>query len=310
MPPVPSALWNIEWLNENANRRYPVSEAATLQDVSGTFTIPNDFIVDMIWPIHSDPSIDPTLFHIASIGIFGQGVTVSIGYNGTIIANMSVNASSFERNTTYALQGIGNFFDTVGSIIIGNLDNIMKSAGSYVFDVNGARLVPAVIRPDVRGVSALYILNGEDQSGPIQGDVVFQAGTNFNLAYVAGPLGEPDRIVLNAISGSGLNETCSCKEGAALPCINTINQIPPDENGNFTLLGDDCLALHGIAAGIQLTDSCSKPCCDCTELNITLQAAQYLASEVFKMETMISELTASMAVLQTNLLASKTGTTS
>ena len=307
MPPVPSALWNLEYLNENSQRRYPISEAATLQDVTGTFSIPDDFIVDLMWPIHSDPTIDPTLFHIASIAIFGQGVTLALGYNGTVIANVSVNAATFTRNSVYALQGTGTFYDTVGSIVIGSLTSIMEGAGSYIFDVAGARLEPTVIRPDVRGGSAIYIQNGEDISGPIQGDVVLQAGTNFSLDYVSGL--DSDRIVLNAISGAGLNQVCACKEAAVLPCIKTINQITPDDNGNFTLLGDDCLELNAIAAGIKLVDNCSKPCCDCTELQITEQAAQYLASEVFKMETMISQLTANMQSLQTNLLSSKTGLT-
>ncbi len=308
MPPA-GPIWNIDWLNTNSQRKYPLSEEAGVRDTSDSFSIPNDFIVDFIWPVHADPTIDPTLFHVAAIGIFGTGVAVSIGYNGTVIGNVSIDATTFQRNTTYFVQGAGDFFDTVGKIVIGSLETLLENAGSFQFDISNGRFEPTVIRPDVRGVSALYLRNGEDLSEPIQGDIVLQAGRNFLINRVAGPGAEPDRIILSAIDGAGLNQDCDCNENATLPCIQTINGIAPDENGDFALLGDDCLELQAIANGIQMVDNCSRPCCGCDELQVVLNAVQTFANQVFALEQLASQIEGRMEVIQTNLLSSKSGTT-
>lgn len=301
-------IWNQDWLNENSQRKYPLSQTALVTDTSGSFVIPDDFIVDMVFPVHADPTIDPTLFHVAGIGIFGQGVTIAIGYNGDVIANVSIDQATFKANSVYAVQGTGAFFDTVGRIVIGFLDTILESAGSFLFDVANGRFEPAVIRPDIRGVSAIYIQNGTDVSAPIQNDVVLQAGRNFQLTLVNGVGSEPNRITMNAIDGAGLNQDCGCSENNTLPCIQTINGIPGDNANNFTILDDPCIVLNDIANGLQIVDNCSKPCCGCNELDVVTAAAQTLAAQIFALENFASQLQASIDTLSTNLVSSKTGT--
>lgn len=308
MPPA-GPIWNIDYLNANSQRKYPLSEEAGLRDTSDSFSLPNDFLVDFLWPIHADATIDPSLFHLAAVGIFGTGVTISIGYDGAVIGNVSIDATTFQRNTTYFVQGAGDFFDTVGKVVVGSLETLLENAGSFQFDVVNGRFEPTVIRPDVRGVSAFYIRNGTDLSEAIQGDIVLQAGTNFLINRVPGPGAEPDRIILSAIDGAGLNQDCDCNENATLPCIQTINGIAPDENGDFALLGDDCLELQAIANGIQLADNCSRPCCGCDELQVVLDAVQTFANQVFALEQLASQIEGRMEMIQTNLLSSKSGTT-
>lgn len=298
-------VWNIDWLNANSQRAYPVDEGATQLDTTGSFALPRDFIVDAILPVHADPTIDPTLFHIAAVTIFGTGVTVALGYNGTIIGSIAIDTGSFTSNQTYAIACNGNFFDTIGKIVIGSLDTVLQSAGAFVFDLAGARLEPTVVKPDIRGVTALYIQNGLNISAPINGDVVLQAGNNCLLNLVS-VLGEPDRIVINAIDGTSLNQGCNCGQNANLPCINTINGIPPDNNGNFTLLGDDCLLLTQISNGLKLTDQCAKPCCGCTELDVVRTTLDFMVTQVNSLENLGARLEQAIQVLETNLLSSKT----
>lgn len=299
-------VWNVDWLNENSQRRYPLAEDATVFDTSGSFTLPDDFIVDAIIPVHADPSIDPSLFHVAAVNIFGAGVTVALGYNGTIIGSIAIDVASFVRNNSYTISCTSPFFDTIGKIVIGSLDTVLQSAGSFSFDLAGARLVPTVIKPDIRGISAIYIDNNGTLSAPIQNDVVLQAGRNFLINVVSVP-GEPDRIVFNAIDGSEMAQGCDCDENSALPCIKTINGIPPDPSGNFTLLGDDCLLLDQIANGIKLNDQCSKPCCGCTELDIVRQTLEFMVTQANSLENLAARLEQELAVTATNLLASKAG---
>lgn len=304
--PAAGPVWNVDWLNANSQRNYPISEEATLKDLSGSFTLPKDFIVDLLLPVHVDATIDPTRFHIHSVGIFGTGVSLTFGYNGAAIGSVSIDASTFEENKSFTFEGTGSFFDTVGKVIIGTLDTLLNFAGSYEFDVAGARIEPHAIVPDLRGVNAIYLKNGNDMIGPLTGDIVFQAGRNFLMNYVNGPSGEPDRLLLNAISGEGLNEDCACGEAASRPCIETINGISPDENGDYTVLGDECLDLNAIANGIQLTDKCANPCCGCPELEVVETTMQSLMQAVFYLEMQASKLETAVITMENVILASKT----
>lgn len=309
MPPA-GPLWNINWLNANSQRKYPIFEEAGLKDETGTFEIPNDLIVDLIWPVHFDTTVDQTLFHIKAIGIFGSGVTIALGYNGETVGSVSIDAASFVTNQAYLIQGTGQFYDTIGKIVIGSLTTILNSAGSFQFDVANGRLEPTVVKPDIRGVNAIYIRNGDETSAAIQGDVILQAGRNFLINFVAGPVGEPDRIVLSAIEGAGLSEDCECGEAASRPCIKTIDGVGPDVDGDFSLVEDDCIQLDAIANGLKIRDVCSKPCCGCAELQVVLDTTAVIQDQIVSLRTLSTRIEAKLNAMETNLMSSKTGTTS
>lgn len=299
-------VWNVDWLNANSQRKYPLSEDATLVDTSNSFTLPNDFIVDMILPVHADNTVDPTLFHVAAVSIFGTGVSLALGYNGTIIGSVAIDGGTFTPNQTYVINCTGLFYDTVGKIVIGSLNTVFQSAGAFSFTVAQARLVPTVVKPDIRGVNSIQVNSNGNLSAPLQDDFVFQAGTNMLINVLPGVGGEPDKVVFSAIDGSQFSQGCDCDANTALPCIKTINGIPPNNSGDFTLLGDDCLLLDGIANGVKLTDQCAKPCCGCTELNIIQQTMEFMVSQVTSLENLASQLQQAILVTQTNLLSSKT----
>jgi hypothetical protein len=298
-------LWDIDWLNANSQRHYPLSEEAGSRDTTDSFSIPFSFLVDLIWPVHADPTVDPSKFHIIGIGVFGTGVTVSIGYDGTAVGAVAIDASLHTQNQSYYISGTGDFFDTVGKIVIGSLNEIQQSPGVYTFDLSNGRLETTCIKPDLRGVSALYVKNGDELSEALQGDVVLQAGRNVSLSFVTGVGSEPDRIVINAIDGAGLNADCLCDENADLPCVKTINGIEPDGSGNFTLLDDECLKLDAIANGLQLTDECSKPCCGCTELAVVEETLNFVVTQATSLQNLAERLEAAVTAMEINLLSSK-----
>lgn len=308
MPPV-GPLWNIDWLNANSQRNFPLSDVATRKDASGDFTLPNDFLVDLVWPVQADVTIDPSLFHVAAVGIFGGGVTLALGYNGTVIGNVSIPSAGFAPFNSYYIAGTGNFFDSVGKVVIGSLTAIMQNSGAYTFTLSGGRLEPSVIRPDLRGVSALYVKNIDEVSDAIQGDIILEAGTNFKVEMMPAEPGEPARIRLSAINGEGLDQACSCNENTDLPAIKSINGVFPDLRGRVNLLGDDCIKVTGAANSVKLEDDCSKPCCGCEELNVVTAALANVLSQVVSLENLAYRLETNLNALQTNLIASKVGST-
>ena len=222
-------IWNVEWPNINANRKYPLAEDATMLDTTGDFELPNDLIVDFILPVHAavTPDIDPTLFHVAQIGVFSAGVVISFAYNGEIFSTVNVPSSGFEKYSTYSVIGSGAFSDSRGWVTIGDLEDTMASAGAFTFNVNGGRMHPMTIRPDLRAVTSIVVVDAAGEARPVTGDIEFIAGVNFKFRVEKKedfPSEYPprlyDRIIFDAIDGSDLDDTCVCNNiDTTAPCL-------------------------------------------------------------------------------------------
>ena len=301
-----ASFLDIEWLNANSQRKYPFHDEASLRDDTNSVTLPNDFVVDLVWPVHYDVGLDPTLFHLLSVSVFGTGATVTLGYDGDAVGSVTIDFSTFDRYSTYVIAGTGLCFDTVGKITIGNIENVRLMAGTYSFASDTGRIVPTAVRPDIRGVVSIALQNGDDVGDPIQNNVLLKAGRNIELNMVpgAGPF-DPSTIYISAISGAGLNVGCTCDEALDLPCIKTINGEGPDAYGNFDLLESECLKLTAIANGLQLSDDCSHPCCGCDELTVVLQAAETMKYQLGSLEQLANRLEIAIGTLSFNLLASR-----
>lgn len=305
MPSMPS-IWQVEWLNANAQRRYPLRDDATTRDVSDTISIPNSLIVEFLWPVHADSGFDPTGFYVYGLSVFGAGVVIEIGYGGAIIGSVSIDTSTFERNSTFSIQGLGDFSDTVGTIIIGSLDETLKLGGTFTFAGNPASgFLPRCVPAAPKGVSAVYLKNGDDLSPALTGDLVLEAGRNFAISFVqrAGTALDPHVISLNAIDGAGLNTPCDCTEANDLPCIKTIDGIAPDPDTlDFALDESDCIKLNAIANGLQIVDSCAKPCCGCQELDIIKQTLERVVGQVNAMDQLSARLESQILNMQINVV--------
>jgi hypothetical protein len=80
---MPEMLWNLEWLNANAQRRYPVTIDSSSADDTDTFELPSDFLVGLDIPINSGLNVDPSRFFIRQIGAYATGYSVVVGYQPT-----------------------------------------------------------------------------------------------------------------------------------------------------------------------------------------------------------------------------------
>ena len=310
----PGKVWNVEWLNQNSQRNFPIAEGVNREDVTGTFKLPLDLIVDLVWPVHAAADVQADRFYIHSVTIFGTGLTITLGYhivgdlNGSPIGSVSVASATHTLNQSYFISGIGDFYDSIGKITIGNLTNTLTAGGLYNFNLLTARLESTIIRPNLRGVSAIILVNGSDRSDPIFGDVELVSGTNTRLVTNANPGGNP-QIRIDAIQGAGLNQECDCSDQLPedAPCIRTINGIPPDEAGNFNLLGDDCFQLEAIDNGLQVIDACSQACCGCEELEKIIQDIETLSIQINTLDNLTSRLDSTVNSALVNVLISKSG---
>lgn len=308
-----SGLWNVEWPNVNASRKYPLSLDATLRDSSGSFQLPTDLVVDLVIPVHTSmtPAVDFTKFHVSQVGIFSAGVVISFAYDGTVFATVNVAESTFEPYSTYAINGTGEFSDSTGWVTIGGLEDTLKSAGAWSFDVNGARLHPTTIRPDIRNVTSLVVIDDTGESRALSGDIVLTAGNNFKLRV---ELKEDyadrtrDRIVFDAIDGSNMTQDCECNNvDYEAPCIRTINGVSAGDSGNVSIQpGSTCIEVTTEGNTITIADTCSEPCCDCRELDIVITAMETVANQIVEIEQAAQQLEAQVSATRINLLASRT----
>lgn len=300
-----SMIIHDDWLNENRNRKYPFFDDASLVDTTGTMTLPNELIVDLIFPIHA-MDYDVALFHLSRIVVFNGGVIISIGYNGTTIATRAITEAEHTVNKTYYIEGSGSFTDSVGRIAIGPLEEIKKYGGTYNFNVTNGRLLPTVLRPSLKGVSSISVVSADGtQSGLLQGDIELVAGSNIELEVIAG---SPRKLRISAVNNPNYEVECDCPDTTQGECVKTINNVIPDVNGNFTLTPSACISITPQTGGLLLDDNCATPCCGCEEIEIIKSELSRLGTQMLGQEAFAERAMGNIDQLTNVILASKIGT--
>lgn len=310
-----SLLLNLEWLNHNAQRSYPLADDATGKDETGSFTLPNDFLLELYFPVHASADSVAENFFLRTVASFPGGYTLGLGYDDgsgapPVVASVTIAKATHQENTSYPLVGIANtsvdFADSIGRVVIGRLDTIdAQPTGLFQFAPAGGRLDPDCIRPTLRGVSRLRVANGTEVSEPIVDDVILVAGSNMRLS-VTRAAGQDTVITFDAIDGAGLTEDCVCTdEDLTAPPIRTINDIPPDPAGRFTFLDSDCVQITPIANGLQFIDTCSKPCCGCQELEKITRDVEQFGNSATSLTNYVNRLEATVTQFSNVVLGSR-----
>lgn len=266
-------------------------------------------------PIHAGMNVQPERFYLQALGIYPVGYSIVIGYNdGTpnppTVASANIATTGHTPGRTYAISGSGDFDDTVGQVMIGPLDEISRlPAGVYYFDPSATPIETDCIRPMIRGVSSITLVNGADRSPKYYGDIELVAGSNFRI--VANTItGQPTQIVFSAIAGEGLNDNCACEdEDTESPPIRFINGIPPLPDGNFRMVGSRCIDMQPISNGLMLSDLCSEPCCGCEELEAVTQQLSRFADGVATLQGFANRLSGEVSQMSMVVIGSKVNDT-
>lgn len=315
---MPPNIWNTEFLNSNAQRSYPLADDATETDLSGSFVLPKSFIVGLDLPIHASLLLSPDKFFIRSITVNSGGFGVAIAYDDETaspptIATALVTRAAHIENASYALVGFNvpgepdlSFDDTLGKITFGRLVDLDKQpAGQFFFDYEGGKLDPDCIRPMIRAVSSLRVINGTEESERLYGDIKLVAGANIRLTPIL-VSGQDPQIRIDAITGEGLIESCDCgTEVDTAEPIRTINNVSPAIDGNLTLVGNTCMEITATEHGLILRDTCSQPCCGCEELEKITQDMGNLGVGARTLEAFTARLQAEVTKMSGVVLGSK-----
>lgn len=306
---MPIGNWNLQWLNHNSQRSYPLTERATKTDVTDTVRIPDSFIVALYLPVHAGMAVLPENFFVKTLLIAPTGYNVSIGYNNNddnpVIAAVNIAKSAHVVNRSYALGGVDDFADTIGQIVIGRLDEIDSLApGLYEFDPEAGEIEPDAIRPMIRGISSIQVDNNSQFSQKIYGDILLVAGNNMRIDVA---LGATPTITFNAISGENLNEDCICDVPPDTPCIQCING--QCGGGDFPLTGGDCVEIQPTVNGLKFVDVCATPCCGCEELNALNLQLDRFGDGVTTLQNFVTRLGSEVTQMSLVVLGSRLGDT-
>lgn len=310
---MPTIYQNAEWLQHNAVRRYPLADDADGADETGSFTIPTDFLLELDLPVHAGLDVDPARFFVKHVGAYSTGYFLTVGYqpadgDAVDVATCLVPRATHVENRAYALGGVQPYDDTVGKVVVGKLDSVdLESAGFWTFALEHSRLDPDAVRPMIRGVSSIVLVNGTEESAPLYGDVVLQAGANVQLVPVIVE-GQDPVVRINAINGAGLAEECVC-EGEAAPRspIYTINGVAPRFDGEFTLAEGSCVNVEAVEFGLRLSNSCAQPCCDCGDLETITRDLTRFGEQVAAVNSFAAELRGAVSAMDRVVLGSRVG---
>jgi len=253
MPSIDS----LEFLNLNALRNFPLKEGVSRISDDGVFIIPTDFIVDMQIAASYDPS---HRYYISRISNFDDVIIVEVSNEtASLVGSFTIAVANHWQYKEYTLTASPSFIGAQGAVCITTLSSIGdQPSGIYTFSLTNAELEARVSVPALKGINRLIFSNTSGTSYTLTGDVILEARTNLRFKKSDD---FDNYIIIDAGNGLGLNTQCSDQ----LNCIKTINGIPPDADGNFTLDFSDCATLPS-DTGLLLEDVCCKPCLGCDDI--------------------------------------------
>ncbi len=253
------AIDNLDFLNANSLRNYPLKEGVSRISSDLAFTIPTDFAVDFQLAASYDPS---RRFYLSRLSNFDDTIIIEVSDASDVLAGtFTIVAANHWQYKDYYFVPASAYTGANGLLTINSLASINKQpSGVFTFTLTTTEFETRTIIPSIKGINRITFANTTGDAYTLTGDVVIEARTN--LRFKVGD--EPNKIILDAGNGLGLNTICE----DPLRCIKTINGIPPDNDGNFTLDFSDCATLTPIPAntGLLLEDICCKPCVGCNDI--------------------------------------------
>lgn len=305
-----AAVENIEWLNQNLLRAYPVREDSDVTPLlpDGTrangLSLPTFLITDFAFTLAFD-DVDGTVPCLTGLTLAGDGVSLEISLGETVLATTEgVRLSTHTINRTYLIRGRGDNADCGGWITLGDLARAAEEIpeGTYRFAPGQVPFEVSTLRMAPRGVRSLSAVGkyGLVTSAKLYGNVRLIAGSDMNVR--ADPSAGANEIWLEADSGTGYERTepCACNPTSGGITVRTVNGMNVRD---VTVVGGSCLAVETTQEPptVQLKDTCSTPCCGCAELNFVESAVTTINRSIATLQGYADALRTRIEELNTNL---------
>jgi hypothetical protein len=302
---------NLSWNQYNESRKFPLLYNCDPVSADGNFRIPDDFLTGFYISHNLGTKLsDPGGFFISGITWYGTGIIVSVGYrdnSGVIskVAETTIDITQAVPQVSHLLGYSDSFLS--GYIIIGQVNALREQpTGEWTFNYAATTLDPFCVRFIATELSELYIRNEDKTAGPFKGVITLQAGEKILLE----PSSADDNLLscLAARPESGTLVRITALEDETGKYVKTINAVRPDADGNilFSVPADSrCLAIaeNLTEHSIDFTDTCSEPCCTCTELAPINEAVKLLQASMTQLQARIDTLSVQSEFISKALLA-------
>lgn len=274
---------NLEFLNLNSFRAFPIKEGLTRLSQDGLFTIPDDFLVDLVVSISSNVARS---CYISRITNFFDKIVIDLSdENNTFVGNFIIFPATHVQYQMYVLNPGESYAGANGKLVVNTLATMQAlPSGTFYFTKATAEFEARTIVPSVSGINRVLFTDVEGNQHSFTGDLKIEARLNLNFTYDS----LNNKITIDAGDGLGLNTDC----GAASNPITTINGVSPDVNGNFLLDFASCATLTVLTSndGLLLNDVCCKPCIGCEEIGTLTDRTISLETDLLTLRTYYSNL--------------------
>lgn len=276
---------NLDFLNVNTLRNFPLKEGVSKQDSTGVFVIPDDFLVDLLVSASADPSLRVFVSKVINMP---DVVEVELAEYGTStkLGSFTIPVATHTRYKTYTMTASSSYVNATGKLVVAELGSLAGSAyGTFTFAPATTEVEARTVVPGIATISRFVFKNADGTSFAVTGDVTIVAQTNTRFRQLSSTT-----VAIDAGDNLGLNSPCADTR----PCIKTINSVAPDVHGNFTITTSDCAKLTELAAGtlkgLNLSDTCCKPCLSCNEIGDLTQRLMQLESDLLTLRNHYNDI--------------------
>ena len=278
------------WTNQNRYRQYPFRDDANLSPVEDPdLRLPDGLILDLALSVpvperHGVVPASPAEIRLSSMMYGGSALSLFFS-NGSddVVASASVaNLGSHVPGNVYQATGSGEYDDVRGTVVVGDVAGLVSSFPQGFYTFSDALVEASAIRPVIRGVRSIRVSAGNGETDPLYGHVELVEGHNVKLTV----LPDLNAIRIDAVETSGFKEDCECSDQTSTP-IRTVNGISSE---NLRIIPGQCVDIDVEGNVLKISDTCSKPCCGCEELNYITDRLAYLENAVQRVETYASTL--------------------
>lgn len=294
--------WNVNWLNQNTQRKYPLSELATGVSADGSFVLPDSVLADMTLSVPVDAGYDPTAFYLGAVTAYGQIATFTFKYGTTTVGSVAVDTTAHTLYSIYTASGVGEFAACAIRCCVADVEVLKTFGGSTTYTVEAGRLEATVIRPGLQGVTSITATVGSTESAPMRGPIELVEGSNIRLTPIA-PVepGEKARIRIDARLGA-VETDCGDGSSGLGQAVRSVGGAIPNAQGAISIVTlGGCLSATGAGNTLTLTDNCASSCCGDDEMAVVADAVTAQFEALRRMETSAALLEQKILALETSL---------
>ena len=145
---MPGDIRNLQWLDHNSERRYPLAPDANGEDETASFRLPDSFLSGLYLQVPWSLALQPAKFFIYQLVSDSAGVQLTVGYDAESgparVAVARINAAAHTQYKDYPLIGQGDFASARGYVVVNSLAALAdQPGGEFTLELAGSRLEKA-----------------------------------------------------------------------------------------------------------------------------------------------------------------------